>query len=76
MAVQVTLAGLQPARARQSDLLRPGDAARETVASAAGRLRARFGAGTVRRPALAPDPGDVPERRFAWRDPTAAGADR
>jgi hypothetical protein len=30
----------------------------------------------VRRPALAPDPGDVPERRFAWRDPTAAGAGR
>jgi len=75
-AVRVSLAGLAPAGGRQSDLLRPGDAARESIVRAAGRLRARFGDHTVRRPALAGDPGDVPERRFTWREPAAVAVRR
>jgi len=70
--VRVGVTGLGPAGGRQSDLFRPGDAAREHVEIAAQRLRVRFGDGTVRRPALAVDPGDVPERRIAWREPAPA----
>jgi nucleotidyltransferase/DNA polymerase involved in DNA repair len=71
-AVRVGLTRLTTSGARQSDLLRPGDSARENVAIAAGRLRLRFGEGSVRRPVLAVDPGDVPERRFMWKDPVPA----
>jgi nucleotidyltransferase/DNA polymerase involved in DNA repair len=73
-AVSVSLSNLQAAAGRQSDLLRAGDAARENVAAAAGRLQARFGSETVRRPVLAVDPGDMPERRFAWRIALPAAA--
>ena len=46
---------------------RAGDATREAVRLAARRLQLRFGEQAVRRPRLALDPGDLPERRFAWR---------
>lgn len=72
-AVRVEAATLEAAGGRQADLLRPGDAARDTVALAAGRLRTRFGEETVRRPQLALDPGDLPERRYAWTDAPAVG---
>lgn len=73
-AVRVVLTRLDAAGGRQSDLLRPGDAARESVTAAAGRLRTRFGESSVRRPALALDPGDLPERRFAWKEPVLAAS--
>ncbi len=73
-AVQVGVAGLTPAAGRQADLLRPGDSAREAVVATAERLRTRFGAATVRRPRLALDPGDLPERRFTWEAPVVVGS--
>ena len=73
-AVRVELTRIGPAAARQSDLLRPGDAARDSILAAAARLRARFGETAARRPRLAVDPGDLPERRFVWEMPVAAGA--
>ncbi|GAC1338675.1 MAG: hypothetical protein NVSMB29_04830 [Candidatus Dormibacteria bacterium] len=51
---------------RQTDLLRAGDASAESVERALVRIQDRFGEGTVRRPRLAVDPGDLPERRFGW----------
>lgn len=75
-AVRVGAAGMTPAAGRQADLLRPGDGAREAVVATAERLRARFGAATVRRPRLALDPGDLPERRFTWETPAVAGSAR
>jgi hypothetical protein len=75
-AVRVGVTRLSPATGRQADLLRPGDGAREAVVATAERLRSRFGATTVRRPRLALDPGDLPERRFTWEAPVAAGATR
>ncbi|MHB8717536.1 MAG: DNA polymerase Y family protein [Candidatus Dormibacteria bacterium] len=67
---------LRAAAGRQADLWRGGDAAREQVLAAAMRLQRRYGTTSVRRPALALDPGDVPERRFTWAglsdDPVAA----
>lgn len=72
-AVLVEVQRLAPAAGRQTDLWRAGDAAREAVFLAAGRLRARFGDQAVRRPRLALDPGDLPERRFAWDVPAVAG---
>ena len=73
-AVRVGVAGLTPAAGRQADLLRPGDGARDAVIATAERLRTRFGAATVRRPRLALDPGDLPERRFTWEAPVVAGS--
>lgn len=61
---------LRPNAGRQADLWRGGDAEREQVLAAAARLQRRHGATTVRRPQLAVDPGDVPERRFTWTAPT------
>lgn len=75
-AVRVELTRLSPAAGRQTDLLRPGDAVRDSVVDAATRLTARFGAGVARRPRLAVDPGDLPERRFVWELPLAAAASR
>jgi hypothetical protein len=71
-AVRVSMTRLTPAGGRQADLLRPGDGAREAVMVAAQRLRLRFGEAAVRRPALAVDPGDLPERRFVWESPLVA----
>jgi hypothetical protein len=62
-------AELRPAAGRQADLWRGGDAQREAVLAAAARLQRRYGEGAVRRPRLAPDPGDLPERRFRWEAP-------
>jgi DNA polymerase IV len=75
-AVRVGVTRLTPAAGRQADLLRPGDGAREAVVATADRLRSRFGAATVRRPRLALDPGDLPERRFTWETPVVAAATR
>jgi len=59
---------------RQVDLWRTGDAGRDTVVRSVVRLQDRFGSGAVLRPQLALDPGDLPERRFTWRDaPAPAG---
>ncbi|HEX6493790.1 MAG TPA: hypothetical protein VF112_09780, partial [Candidatus Dormibacteraeota bacterium] len=62
---------LSTASGRQVELWRRGDAERDAVAHAVARLQDRFGTGTVVRPRLALDPGDLPERRFAW-EPAAA----
>jgi DNA polymerase-4 len=75
-AVRVGVTRLTPAAGRQADLLRPGDGTREAVVATADRLRSRFGAATVRRPKLAVDPGDLPERRFTWEAPVVVGATR
>jgi DNA polymerase IV len=75
-AVRVGVTRLTPAVGRQADLLRPGDGAHDAVVATADRLRSRFGAATVRRPRLALDPGDLPERRFTWEAPVVAGAAR
>jgi DNA polymerase-4 len=75
-AVRVGVTRLTPAAGRQADLLRPGDGTREAVVATAERLRSRFGATTVRRPRLTLDPGDLPERRFTWEVPAAAGSAR
>jgi DNA polymerase-4 len=75
-AVRVGVTRLAAAVGRQADLLRPGDGAREAVVATAERLRSRFGAATVRRPRLALDPGDLPERRFTWEMPVVVGATR
>jgi nucleotidyltransferase/DNA polymerase involved in DNA repair len=58
---------------RQVELWRRGDAERDAVVRAVARLHDRFGAAAVLRPRLALDPGDLPERRFAW-EPAAPGA--
>jgi DNA polymerase-4 len=71
-AVRVGVTRLTPAAGRQADLLRPGDGAHDAVVATADRLRSRFGAATVRRPRLALDPGDLPERRFTWEAPVVA----
>jgi DNA polymerase-4 len=76
IAVRVEVTRLVPAGGRQTDMWRAGDAARDAVAAAAGRLRARFGETVARRPALALDPGDLPERRFVWEAPLVGGARR
>ena len=73
-ALRVELTGLVPAEGRQTDMWRSGDAARDAIAAAAGRLRARFGETAARRPKLALDPGDLPERRFVWEAPVAAAS--
>jgi protein ImuB len=57
---------LSTASGRQVELWRRGDAERDAVAHAVARLQDRFGAGTVVRPRLTVDPGDLPERRFSW----------
>ena len=75
-AVRVELTHISAAACRQTDLLRPGDAARDSVVAAAARLGSRFGEAVARRPRLALDPGDLPERRFVWVSPVAAGARR
>jgi DNA polymerase IV len=75
-AVRVGVTRLTPAAGRQADLLRPGDGAHDAVVATADRLRSRFGAATVRRPRLALDPGDLPERRFTWETPVVAAATR
>ncbi|MBV9100570.1 MAG: hypothetical protein JOZ46_11610 [Candidatus Dormibacteraeota bacterium] len=75
-AVRLELTRLMPAGGRQTDMLRPGDASRDAVAGAAVRLRARFGDTAARRPRLALDPGDLPERRYVWEAPTLAAAAR
>jgi hypothetical protein len=71
-AVRVGVTRLTAAAGRQADLLRPGDGAHDAVVATADRLRSRFGAATVRRPRLALDPGDLPERRFTWEVPVLA----
>jgi hypothetical protein len=60
---------LRAAAGRQADLWRGGDAQREAVLAAAARLQRRYGDGVLRRPRLAQDPGDLPERRFQWAPP-------
>jgi DNA polymerase-4 len=75
-AVRLVVSRLTPAAGRQADLLRPGDGAHDAVVATADRLRSRFGAATVRRPRLALDPGDLPERRFTWVAPVVVGAAR
>ena len=75
-ALRLELTRIGPGAGRQTDLLRPGDAARDSIAAAATRLRTRFGEAAARRPKLAVDPGDLPERRFVWEAPVAAGAVR
>jgi DNA polymerase-4 len=63
---------LRAAAGRQADLWRGGDAEREQVLAAAARLQRRYGESALRRPRLAVDPGDLPERRFRWDAPAAA----
>jgi DNA polymerase-4 len=63
---------LRGASGRQADLWRGGDAQREQVLAAAARLQRRYGETTLRRPRLAVDPGDLPERRFHWDSPVPA----
>ena len=75
-AVRVELGRIDPAAGRQSDLMRPGDGARESIVAAAVRLRVRFGDTAARRPKLAVDPGDLPERRFVWEAPAVTGVAR
>jgi DNA polymerase IV len=65
-ALRLEAGGLCPGPGRQVDLWRAGDAGRDAVARSVARLRDRFGAGTVLRPRLAVDPGDLAERRFVW----------
>ncbi|HEX4578507.1 MAG TPA: hypothetical protein VH498_00745 [Candidatus Dormibacteraeota bacterium] len=60
---------LRGAAGRQADLWRGGDAQREAVLVAAARLQRRYGETMLRRPRLTVDPGDLPERRFAWGSP-------
>ncbi len=67
-------AELRVAAARQADLWRGGDAEREQVLAAATRLQRRYGETALRRPRLALDPGDLPERRFRWEAPVPAAA--
>ena len=66
---------LCPASGRQADLWRGGDAQREVLLAAAARLQRRYGEDTLRRPRLAPDPGDLPERRFTWETPLPVAAE-
>lgn len=63
---------LRGAAGRQADLWRGGDAEREQVLAAAARLQRRYGETALRRPRLATDPGDLPERRFHWDAPVPA----
>ncbi len=63
---------LRGAAGRQADLWRGGDAERERVLAAATRLQRRYGEEALRRPRLAVDPGDIPERRFHWDAPVPA----
>jgi hypothetical protein len=63
---------LRSAGGRQADLWRGGDAEREQVLAAAARLQRRYGETALRRPRLAADPGDIPERRFRWEAPIPA----
>ena len=63
---------LRGAAGRQADLWRGGDAEREQVLAAAARLQRRYGETALRRPRLAVDPGDLPERRFHWDAPVPA----
>jgi hypothetical protein len=63
---------LRGAAGRQADLWRGGDAERELVLAAAARLQRRYGETALRRPRLAVDPGDLPERRFLWEAPVPA----
>jgi nucleotidyltransferase/DNA polymerase involved in DNA repair len=63
---------LRGAAGRQADLWRGGDAEREQVLAAAARLQRRYGETALRRPRLAVDPGDIPERRFHWDAPVPA----
>jgi nucleotidyltransferase/DNA polymerase involved in DNA repair len=65
-------AELRVAAARQADLWRGGDAEREQVLATAARLQRRYGETALRRPRLAVDPGDLPERRFRWDAPAIA----
>lgn len=66
VALRLEAGGLCPGPGRQVDLWRTGDAGREAVVRSVARLQDRFGAGTVLRPRLALDPGDLAERRFVW----------
>jgi DNA polymerase IV len=65
---------LRIAAGRQADLWRGGDAQREAVLAATARLQRRYGEATLRRPHLAGDPGDIPERRFRWESPLPRAA--
>jgi len=66
VALRLEAGGLCAGSGRQVDLWRTGDAGREAVVRSVARLQDRFGAGTVLRPRLALDPGDLAERRFVW----------
>jgi DNA polymerase-4 len=63
---------MRGAAGRQADLWRGGDAEREQVLATAARLQRRYGETALRRPRLAVDPGDLPERRFLWEAPIPA----
>ncbi len=69
-AVRLEVGGVTPGAGRELDLWR-GAATTEELSGVAARLRTRFGAAAVRGVELAEDPGDLPERRFRWREPVA-----
>lgn len=69
-AVRLEVGEVTPGAGRELDLWR-GSATIAELSGAASRLRARFGVAAVRGAELADDPGDLPERRFRWREPVA-----
>jgi nucleotidyltransferase/DNA polymerase involved in DNA repair len=73
VGLRLEAGALETASGRQVELWRRGDAERDAVARTVARLHDRFGSAAVLRPRLALDPGDLPERRFAW-EPAAPGA--
>ena len=72
--VRLVAGDLAVATGRQVDLWRRGDAAGDAVTRTVARLDDRFGPGSVLRPRLAVDPGDIPERRFTWEPASSVGA--
>ena len=75
-AVRLVAGDLATATGRQVDLWRRGDAAGDAVTRTVARLDDRFGPGSVLRPRLAVDPGDIPERRFTWEPADPRGVAR
>jgi hypothetical protein len=74
VGLRLEVGELSTASGRQVELWRRGDAERDAVARAVARLQDRFGTATVVRPRLTLDPGDLPERRFAWEPAAPAPA--
>jgi hypothetical protein len=74
VGLRLEVGELSTASGRQVELWRRGDAERDAVAHAVARLQDRFGTATVVRPRLTLDPGDLPERRFAWEPAAPAPA--